>query len=67
MGRGHLAGVERALAEGDAVHRGQFKALVDTPRRRRAKQKLFGVVPRPLAERVASDAVLGLTLWWVFS
>ncbi len=64
IGRGHLPGVMRALDEGD-VHRGQFKALTWTPRRARAKQKLLGVVPRPLAERLATDLTLGLAVWWV--
>ena len=66
VGRGHLDGVVRALGED---HTGGFKTLTWTPRRAAAKQKVLGVVPRPLATRLASDTIIGLGVWawWSWS
>lgn len=64
VGRGHLDGVVRALGE---EHTGGFKTLTWTPSRAATKQKVFGVVPRPLATRLAVDTGIGLGLWWWWS
>ena len=65
VGRGHLDGVMRALGEPEA-HTGAFKKLVWTPRRAAAKRKVLGVVPEPLAKRLAIDLVLGVAIWLAF-
>lgn len=60
VGAGHVEGVARAL---DERHDGAFKALTWTPRRARAKVRVLGVLPAPLVDRLARDAVLGLALY----
>ena len=60
VGAGHLDGVMAALGQ---EHTGAFKALTTTPRRVRERQKLLGVVPRPLATRLVVDATVGLAAW----
>ena len=44
-------------------HRGGFKALTWTPSRAAAKQKVLGVLPRPLATRLAFDLSLAVAAW----
>lgn len=60
VGVGHLDGVVKALRE---EHTGAFKELTWTPSRAMAKQKVLGVLPRPLVTRLATDAMLGVLAW----
>ena len=64
VGRGHLAGVMRALGERE-TYAGTFKSLVWTPRRAAAKRKVLGL-PEPLVRRLAFDLVLGVGIWLAF-
>ncbi|KAG8464959.1 hypothetical protein KFE25_012322 [Diacronema lutheri] len=59
VGAGHIEGVVRAL---DEEHRGQFKALTSTPRRARAKLRVWGA-PAPLVDRLVRDCAIGLGLY----
>jgi pheromone shutdown protein TraB len=61
MGAGHVPGVARAL--GETQPRGAFKELTWTPRRARARERVLGVVPANLADRLVSDAAITLGLY----
>eukprot|EP00469_Lotharella_globosa_P012620 CAMPEP_0167789064 /NCGR_PEP_ID=MMETSP0111_2-20121227/10446_1 /TAXON_ID=91324 /ORGANISM="Lotharella globosa, Strain CCCM811" /LENGTH=209 /DNA_ID=CAMNT_0007681127 /DNA_START=1 /DNA_END=630 /DNA_ORIENTATION=- len=62
VGRAHLDGVMQALSED---HSGKFKLLTRTRRRAAMKEKIFGV-SKPLAQRLAFDAVVAAAgyAWW---
>jgi len=63
VGRAHLPGVMRALNED---HSGEFKSLTYTPRRAAMKQKILGI-PKPLAQRLAFDVVVGVLAYLVLT
>ncbi|KAJ1476373.1 TraB family-domain-containing protein [Baffinella frigidus] len=59
VGKGHVKGVLKALSEN---HSGKFKQLTWTPARAAAKEKVFGVVPKLLFDRVVVDSVILLAI-----
>mmetsp|Transcript_14545 Transcript_14545/g.20345 ORF Transcript_14545/g.20345 Transcript_14545/m.20345 type:complete len:87 (-) Transcript_14545:138-398(-) len=66
VGRGHMQGVLKALSEN---HSGKFKTLTSTRRRKAMKEKVLGM-PKPVAQRLTFDIVIGglgwlLYEWWV--
>jgi len=57
--QGHVKGVMRALSEN---HSGKFKELTWTPARAAAKEKVFGVVPKLLFDRLVVDSIILIAL-----
>jgi len=61
VGKGHAKGVMRCLSEN---HNGKFKTLTWTPTRAALKDKVFGVVPRVIVNRLVVDTIVFVLLFY---